>query len=68
MRRSNRGDIDALPGYSEFTFFVNSGWLLGDATTDPPTGTMKFLSVLCTMPSTRPFRQAEVIIEHICFD
>ena len=30
------------------------------ATTAPPTGTMKFLSVLCTTASTRPRRHAAV--------
>ena len=42
--------------------------LFGEAMMAPPTGTIKFLSVLCTMASTRPSLHALVISEVILND
>lgn len=45
--------IKKLPGYVLEKFDINSG--SNAATIAPPTGTIKFLSVLCTNISTLPF-------------
>mmetsp|Transcript_84161 Transcript_84161/g.238799 ORF Transcript_84161/g.238799 Transcript_84161/m.238799 type:complete len:200 (+) Transcript_84161:183-782(+) len=55
MKRSRVGLMVARPGYRVEILSTSSG--LGAATMAPPTGTMKFLSVLCTKASTRPRRQ-----------
>ena len=54
--RSVMGAALALPAYAADTPATKAG--SEDRTRAPPTGTMKFLSVLCTMASTRPVRMA----------
>lgn len=66
ISRSSMGDAEALPGYAAFTASITWDFPGPAATIAPPTGTMKFLSVLWTTASTRPFRQADVIRWQIC--
>ena len=56
MKRSKTGPIEARPGYILETCSIKAVSVL--ATIAPPTGTRKFLSVLCINASTRPCRQA----------
>mmetsp|Transcript_27569 Transcript_27569/g.70229 ORF Transcript_27569/g.70229 Transcript_27569/m.70229 type:complete len:224 (+) Transcript_27569:2190-2861(+) len=64
MSRSTCALAVARPGYPLFTASTTPGRLALSATMAPPTGTMKFLSVLCTMASTRPLRHADVTSRH----
>ena len=57
-KRSIIGEALALPGYAALILSIRSAWLGPAAIMDPPTGTMKFLSVLCTTTSTLPLLQA----------
>lgn len=60
MKRSTIGEAEALPGYFAETELdhklldFNKDYLLLKMK-DPPTGTMKFLSVLCTTMEHSPF-------------
>ena len=58
IRRSIIGEALALPGYAALILSIRSACLGPAAIMDPPTGTMKFLSVLCTTTSTLPLLQA----------
>ena len=69
MTTSMVGPMDARPGYNVLTLSKTSPSHPVRASRKlPPTGTMKFLSVLCTTTSTRPLRHADVISRHVSLD
>ena len=66
IRRSIIGEADARPGYAALRESIKPALPGPAATMAPPTGTMKFLSVLWTTASTLPRRQAAVTRVHNC--
>ncbi len=68
INTSNKGAMAARPGYMVLTTLTTCKGVEqgpGDAMTAPPTGTMKFLSVLWMTASTRPLVHAEERCLHI---